>query len=452
MAETKKVGLPHVGWGYRLYKRYVQFFQEHLMYRRVYYVHRENVPSYGTPVMLVSNHQNCANDPLGLLIGLENRCHPFVMARADAFELHPLVTKFFFWLGMLPAFRLDYDGEASLSKNYASMRLSGEKMLEGNPIIMYPEGTHQQGRYLGEFKFGYTRLAFQAAEVGGFEKEVFILPTANHYDDYFTVRGEFMVTFGTPISLQPWYEMYKTKPRTAQREVNRLVRKQIEDMMLDVKDVEHYDAVDFIRTTYGLDFAGGEKALPEQLASDKQLCARLEEVREQDAAAVERVYEEALALKAGEEKLGLNDADFHRKPCLTKLVLSAVAQVLLLPLWVFTLYPSVIFYGVPRLFLKEDKMWTNTLVEIFTIVVLMPLAALLVLLVTGLVGGGWWWLVGAVWGLSFLPICLFCWYDWRWMRRTLEGFRFLCHKKEVQGLRQMRERLFNALDKIIKTK
>ena len=137
--------------GYRAYKHYVRFMLEHLMHRHMYYLNRENLPPLGEPCMIVSNHQNCANDPINLLIGLENESHPFVIARGNVFSWHPLITKFFLWLGMLPAFRLNYDGAESLKKNDETIRISGGKMLEGNRLIMYPEGTHQDKRWLGEF-------------------------------------------------------------------------------------------------------------------------------------------------------------------------------------------------------------------------------------------------------------------------------------------------------------
>ncbi len=253
---------------------------EHLMYRHVYYLHREHIPALGEPCMIVSNHQNCANDPLNLLLGLENESHPYVIARGNVFSLHPLITKFFLWLGMLPAFRLEFEGTDNFAKNDETIRISGGKMLEGHRLIMYPEGGHQDKRFLGEFSFGYTRLAFQAAEKDGFQHDIQILPSAHHYSDYFEVQADVMITFGTPISLAPYYEFYKTKPRTAQREVNALVRAQIESMMLDIRDLDHYTAIDWLRTSaLGDDFCRSQGAnpdyLPDKLKTDKLLVERL---------------------------------------------------------------------------------------------------------------------------------------------------------------------------------
>ena len=122
---------------------------------------------------------------------------------------------------------------------------------------------------------GYLKLAFEAAELADFRKDVVIMPTCNHYSHYFGIRNRFVIKFGEPISLMPYYELYKTKPRTAQREVNKVVVKQISDLMLDIRDLDNYEAIDFIRTTYGDDYAEKQGVkhwnLPERLLTDKQL-------------------------------------------------------------------------------------------------------------------------------------------------------------------------------------
>lgn len=201
MGEEKYLG----GKGYQWYKHYARFMNRHLMYR-VEYIGKENLPALGEPCMIVSNHQNCANDPLNLLLGLENESHPYVIARGNVFSWHKLITTFFLWLGMLPAFRLDFEGQESLSKNAETI-----------------------------------------AARDGFAHNIKIVPSAHHYADYFEPGVDVVIRFGQPISLSDYYELYKTKPRTSQRQVNELVRKQIEDMMLDIRDLEHYDDIDWLR-------------------------------------------------------------------------------------------------------------------------------------------------------------------------------------------------------------
>lgn len=419
--KTKK---PHGTWGYRLYKMFVRGWHNQVLYRRIYYVDKHKIPKQGVSVILVSNHQNCANDPLVLLLGLENETHPYVIARGSVFGKNKLLDKFWQWLGMLPAFRLDMEGEDALAGNAETIRLSGGRLLEGNRLIMYPEGTHQDKRWLGEFKFGYTRLAFETAESDNFETEIFIQPTCNHYSSYFGAQQDVMIRFGDPISLKPYYELYKTKPRTAQRQVNQLVREAIESMMLDIRDLEHYDAIDFVRTeSFGDEYATrvgqNPKLLPQKLIADKQLVAQFDKMEPADKdllASYVQQYKDLLGSK-------LRDRQVVKSPSVILTVLALLAQVLLLPLWVVTLYPSVILYRVPQMFLRTDRMFMNTLILILPVVVLIPLVELVAVIGLWLAAGG---LAALCWLVGIKGYCVICWYLTRWMEETFSDVRFLC--------------------------
>lgn len=439
--------------GYRLFKHYVRFWHSKVFYRHVYYINKENVPQAGIPVLFASNHQNCACDPLGLLLGLENATHPYVIARGDVFGKNRLVDSFFYWIGLLPAFRLNFDGAEALAKNAETLRISGSKLLEGNRLIIFPEGGHQDKRWLGDFSFGYTRLAFEAAEADAFLTDIVIMPCCNHYSDYFGVRADFMVRFGTPVHLQPWYEMYKTKPRTAQREVNKLVREQISSLMLNITDLTHYDAIDFIRESeYGDRFARAHgwnpSFLPEKQESDKALFAALEKAKEADAAAVADIYDATASLRKEMEAMGVSDRAFTGKKSWGTTLLKVLTQVVLIPLWLMTLWPNIILYTIPFALLRTDKMFTNTLRLILAVVLGIPFFLLLTLLVGGLCFG-WWW-QSVLWMLLYPLTVLFAWYEWQWMKRTREELCVLMHKKHADKLAAKRGRLFAALDKLIK--
>ena len=435
--------------GYRLYKHYVRFVHNKIFYRKIYYINKENVPTVGQPCLIVSNHQNCANDPLVLLLGFDNETHPYVIARANVFYWSVALRKFFFWIGMLPAFRLDYDGAESLEKNDETIRISGQKMLDGNRLIMYPEGTHQDKHWLGTFSYGYTRLAFQTAEKDNFEHDILILPTANHYKSYFEVKSDAMITFGTPISLKPYYELYKEKPRTAQREVNKLVRKQISEMMLNIEDLEHYEAIDWLRESqFGEDWCRAKQLnpdyLPDKLQSDKSLVAALA-----DAKPDESLYNEILDIKKAEEKLGISDVKLRKIKSWGIVLLSCLAQILLLPLWLVSLYPNIIHYNCHRPFMRSDKMFTNSWRLIIPIIVGYPLFFIGTVLLCGLIWG-WWWQSIIAMLLSFYPLSVFALYEWKWMKDTYYNIKALCCKKKLKELNEKRNRLFNKIIDILK--
>ncbi len=163
---------------------------------------RENIPEDGSSVVIASDHQNGLNDAVGILLALDDRKVHFLV-RADAFSIHPLAAKLFYSIGLLPAFRLNYQGADSLDKNSDSFDKLENLLLEGKAITIFPEAGHQSGHWLGKFSYGYTRLAFQAAERDGFNKEIFILPACNHYSKYNGLRNQALNRFGNPVSLKP---------------------------------------------------------------------------------------------------------------------------------------------------------------------------------------------------------------------------------------------------------
>ena len=97
---------------YRVFKSYLRFLHNKIYYKKTYSINSENIPADGTPLLIVSNHQNCLNDPLGILFTINDRKINFI-TRADVFAISPLANKFFRSIGLLPAFRMNVDGEES---------------------------------------------------------------------------------------------------------------------------------------------------------------------------------------------------------------------------------------------------------------------------------------------------------------------------------------------------
>ena len=422
------------GWPYRIFKAYFKLLNNKLLYRKVYLLGKENIPEDGERLMVVSNHQNNANDAIGLILAFKNKQFPTTFTSGVFLSKVSFLGNFFYSLGMLPAYRADYEGQENVEKNEASMEEMKRRLREGNPVIIYPEGTGQFGHYIGHFIPNYLHLAFQAAEADGWKNDVKVLPAANHYSDYFDVQTEFMIRIAPPFSLKPYYERYREKPRTTVREINEILFRRVREMMLHVEDVEHYEEIDFLRNSaFGDSFAGGNLPLPERLEKDQRFVELIEKCGEKD------IYEKAAELKRQEEKHKLKDQWVAESAGWTRTVLDAVVDFLLLPLWLVGLWPFGLFYWLPTLLLSDNLMYTNTYRVLVNSLFLVPFAILVTLSVVGGIFGMWW--LAVLWILLWVPLDRFEWWMWSRLKRTRGRIFLLTHARERSKIMAARDNI-----------
>jgi 1-acyl-sn-glycerol-3-phosphate acyltransferase len=439
----------------KAFRTYLQFVNSGLYFKKEHVIGLENVPVNGTPTIIVSNHQNCLNDPLCVCLQLTDRRMNF-LARANVFNI-PIFNKALRAMGLLPAYRMGYEGLAHVRRNSETFEDAGNALMEGETVMLYPEGGHQDKRWLGQFKLGYLRIAFAAAEKMEFKEDVMILPSCNHYSNYFHARTEMLIKFGKPISLRPYYERYQQEPRATMMEINALVHSEIKEMMLHVEDIEHYEQIDWLRENeYGKKYAREHgfkyNYLPSRLLSDQALVNDLQKASQEHPEEMEAVYKDTAEVISAIKELNIRDWLFRRKPRVFSAMLRGLALLLLLPLFVVSIIPTALLFVVPEIFLKKmikDQMFISTFRLAVSALITIPLCMIIPSALLWIFAGFWWALGYFV---AFPFMFLLAWNYMRLFMKFLGTCRFVSRKNraKIKEIHKKRLSIFNRLDTLLK--
>lgn len=438
----------------KAFRSYLQFVNSGLYFRKEHVIGLENVPANGTPVVIVANHQNCLNDPLCVCLKLTDRRMNF-LARANVFK-NPIFNKALRAMGLLPAYRMGYEGLAAVRNNQATFEDAGQSLKDGETVMLYPEAGHQDKRWLGTFKLGYLRIAFAAAENMGFEQDIMVLPSCNHYSNYFHARTDMLIKFGKPISLKPYYESYKEAPRETMVEVNKIVREAIKEMMLHIEDIENYDAIDFLRENgYGKKYARshGYKVnyLPARLLSDQCLVNDLQKAKDEHPEEMKKIYADTLELAKGIEELKIRDWLFERNPGAEALLLRGLGLVTLSPLFAVSIIPTGLLFVIPEIFMKrmiKDQMFVSSFNVAVSAFVSVPVCMIIPAILLGCLVGPWW---GLGYAVAFPFMFILAWNYIRLLKKFAGTWNFTRrkNKRKVAGLRSIRKDIFKTLDSFL---
>ena len=439
----------------KAFRAYLQYVNSGLYFRKEHILGLENVPTNGTPVVVVSNHQNCLNDPLCVCLQLTDRRMNFI-ARANVFK-NPIFNKALRAMGLLPAYRMSHEGLGAVCKNQETFDDAGAALNDGETLMLFPEADHQNKRWLGTFKLGYLRIAFAAAEKNNFEQDIMILPSCNHYSNYFHARTDMLIRFGTPISLKPYYERYKESPRETMMEINKIVRAEIQSMMLHIADVENYDQIDFLRDNgYGKEYAKkhGYKYnyLPSRLLSDQRLVDDLEKAKQENPELMADIYKDTATLIKGLKELNIRDWLFQKNPGIGAVALRGLGLLSTLPLFLISIIPTALLFLIPKIFLKamiKDKMFFSSFNVAVSAFVSIPICLLIPVILLW-VYLGFWWALG-----YFVAFPIMFILAWNYMRIFMKfvgtcNFTARRNRAKVKELRKLRTSIFERLDAIIK--
>lgn len=165
-------------------------------YFRQWQINNASAVDVKGPIIFVPTHQNAFLD--AILVICSQRRNPWSIARASVFK-KGLVTKLLTAVKIKPVFRMR-DGFSTLKNNEAILQEWISMLANGEDIIIFAEGNHNDPYTRGELQKGFARIALKFQHL--YENiPLTIIPVGVHYDDHYAFRTRVLVNFGTPIDV-----------------------------------------------------------------------------------------------------------------------------------------------------------------------------------------------------------------------------------------------------------
>lgn len=243
---------------YRLLKFYVRVGLK-IYFKKWQSINTHNIPAAG-PFIFVANHQNAFLDAILVVCGIKR--NPWFLARGDVFKKKWIIDLLTF-MRIKPVFRFR-DGHGAMRKNDRIMNESVSLLREGECILLFGEGNHNQPWTFQNLQRGFAHLALQYIEKT--ENDITIIPVGLHYEEHEAFNSRVLVTYGEPISTKKIIKDL-SDGREKFSVLQKYVGEKIKALILTVPLDEEYEA----RKNYLLNNRVQRKDMADQLEADRKL-------------------------------------------------------------------------------------------------------------------------------------------------------------------------------------
>ncbi len=179
-------------WIYTVLKAYVGFGLK-FYFKKWQAVNLHHIPANG-PCIFVPNHQNAFLDALLVVCG--TKYNPWFIARGDVFK-NAWASRVLTIFRIKPLFRFR-DGLEAMRKNDKMMNECIHLLKQGEYILIFAEGNHNEPWTTRELQRGFAHMALQYMEQTN--QDISIVPVGYHYEDHQGFRSRVLVDYGEPIS------------------------------------------------------------------------------------------------------------------------------------------------------------------------------------------------------------------------------------------------------------
>lgn len=210
-----------------------------LNFRKLVFVGRDENVSKKKPVIFAPNHRNALLDALLLVYASYHKKQIVFLARADIFK-----QQFVAWLlrGMriMPVFRMR-DGKDTLDKNNEIFRNAARILKKKNPLALFPEGRHNPKQSLLPIQKAVPRIVLPTEASLDFQLHSQIIPVSIYYRDIYAFLSDVYVTFGTPIEVSEYKDLYNENPGHAVNRLRQDMEKSLQSMVVNIRNDAFYD-------------------------------------------------------------------------------------------------------------------------------------------------------------------------------------------------------------------
>jgi 1-acyl-sn-glycerol-3-phosphate acyltransferase len=199
---------------------------------------KENFPRKNQATILISNHQNGMMDPVMACLVARRQLH--FLTRADLFQ-GKLANKILRHMNMLPVYRARDKVADIAAMNDDTFNTSYNRILAGDVISMFPEGNHNNKKWVRPFRKGIARVTFGAMQQADYQRDIQIIPVGIDYTAYTKFRGSILLNFGKPVSTLKYADLHKKDPARALITLVKETTAALKALVIDVNDKENYD-------------------------------------------------------------------------------------------------------------------------------------------------------------------------------------------------------------------
>lgn len=227
-----------------------------LNFRKLVFVGRDENVSKEKPVIFTPNHRNALIDALLVVYSSYHLKQVVFLARADIFK-----QTFIAWIlrGMriMPVFRLR-DGKDNLDRNNEIFNNAARILKKNNPIAIFPEARHNPKQSLLPIQKAVPRIVLPTEASLNFQLNSQIVPVSIYYRDIYGFLSDAYITFGTPIEVSAYKDLYNENPGQAINQLRQDMEQRLKPMVVHIQHDLFYDEY-----LYAIDWNGDRIAREE---------------------------------------------------------------------------------------------------------------------------------------------------------------------------------------------